>query len=207
MYAVLTVFLIPGSLLTLGAGFVFASALDNIWLGVAIGSVVVLAGAASGAIGAFLVGRYLLRDSTAKLAEKYTLFQAVDSALKEQGLKIFTLLRLSPIAPFTVMNYIGGVSAVTLRDYTIALLGMIPGTAVYVFFGASAGSLASGDGSNRTVTIIIAVVGSVLGVAAILLTTRYAKQELNRILEEKKEQEGEESMNDEENPIGTQLSL
>lgn len=181
----------------MGAGFVFASALGNLWLGVAIGSAVVWVGASAGAIGAFLVGRYLLRDSTAKLAEKYTLFQAVDSALKEQGLKIFTLLRLSPIAPFTVMNYIGGVSAVTLRDYAIALFGMIPGTSVYVFFGASAGSLAGGgDSSNRTATIVIAVVGSILGIAAIALTTRYAKQELNRILAEKEAQEAEGAADD-----------
>lgn len=160
-----------------------------------VGSVVVLLGAGLGAVGGFLVGRYLLRDAASRLAEKYTLFQALDSALKEQGLKIFLLLRLSPIAPFNVMNYLGGVSAVSFRDYVLSLLGIAPGSILYVFFAASAGSLADGgSGGNPTITIIVSVVGSIVGIAAIWLTTRYAKQELNRILEEKKisAQQGDE---------------
>lgn len=176
--------------------------MGNLWLGVAIGAVVVITGASVGAIGGFLVGRYLLRDSTQRLAAKYTLSQAVDAALKEQGLKIFLLLRLSPIAPFNVMNYIGGVTAVTFKDYVISLLGICPGTVVYVFFGASAGSLADGGGSNRTVTIVIAVVGSLLGIAAIWMTTRYAKQELNRILEEKEAGEDKSAQEGKDAEVG-----
>lgn len=76
-------------------------------------------------------------------------------AIKHQGLKIFTLLRLSPIIPFNVINYIGGVTAISFRDYAIALFGILPGTILYCFIGASAGSLVdSDDMMSGTVTYV-----------------------------------------------------
>jgi uncharacterized membrane protein YdjX (TVP38/TMEM64 family) len=145
VYFIATVFFIPGSLLTLGAGFVFASAF-GLGPGVALGTLVVFSGAASGALAAFLLGRYLLRDAVGRLSTKYAVFQALDQALIGNGLKIFILLRLSPIVPFAALNYVAGVTAVSLRDYAIALIAILPGTLLYVFLGASAGSLA--DNAN-----------------------------------------------------------
>lgn len=197
-YFIATVFFIPGSLLTLGSGFVFASAF-GLGPGVALGTLVVFVGAASGALAAFLLGRYLLREQVGRLSAKYAVFQALDQALIDNGLKIFVLIRLSPIVPFNVINYIGGVSAVSFRDYALALFGILPGTILYVFLGASAGSLADNmDGSAQSpkVTIAIVVVGVVLGISAIYVTTRYARKELNRILEER----NQEVANDEEDP-------
>lgn len=178
VYFIATVFFIPGSLLTLGAGFVFASAF-GLGFGVLLGTLVVGTGASLGALAAFLLGRYLLRDQVGRLSNKYAVFQALDQALIDNGLKIFILLRLSPIVPFNILNYIGGASAVSLRHYALALFGILPGTLLYVFLGASAGSLADnmeGSGQSTTVTIIVVVVGAVLGIAAIYLTTRYARK-------------------------------
>jgi membrane protein implicated in regulation of membrane protease activity len=92
------------------------------------------------------------------------------------------------------LNYIAGALRVSLRDYIVSLLAIIPGTVLYVFLGASAGSLAdssSSGSSNTTVTIVIVVVGIVLGVLAIWLTTRYARKELHRIIEERRNVESE----------------
>jgi uncharacterized membrane protein YdjX (TVP38/TMEM64 family) len=191
VYFIATVFFIPGSLLTLGAGFVFASAF-GLGPGVALGTLVVFTGAASGALAAFLLGRYLLRDAVGRLSTKYAVFQALDQALIGNGLKIFILLRLSPIVPFAALNYVAGVTAVSLRDYAIALFAILPGTLLYVFLGASTGSLADNangsSGQSPTLTIVVIVVGVVLGVAAVYLTTRYARQELNRILAERNQE-------------------
>ena len=98
------------------------------------------------------------------------------------------LYRLSPIIPFSALNYLAGALSVSFRDYLLSLFAIIPGTVLYVFLGASAGSLAdssSSGSSNTTVTIVIVVVGIVLGVLAIWLTTRYARKELHRIIEER----------------------
>merc|ERR1712157_296180 len=63
VYFLATIFFVPGSILTLGAGFVFSAALDNnLWRGVLLGTAAVWVGASAGAIAAFLLGRYLLRD-------------------------------------------------------------------------------------------------------------------------------------------------
>jgi uncharacterized membrane protein YdjX (TVP38/TMEM64 family) len=186
VYAVATVLFIPASILTLGAGFVFAAAF-GLGGGIALGVVSVFVGASIGAIASFLLGRYLLRDFVQSLVKKYTLFEALDSALEQNGLKIFLLLRLSPIVPFNVTNYVGGVSAVSFRDFVIALFGVLPGTTLYVFLGASAGSLmdSASSGDNMTVLIIVVVLGAVFGIITIWFTTRYAKKELMRIVHER----------------------
>lgn len=191
VYFVATVLFIPGGLLTLGSGFVFAMAF-GLGAGVVLGVLAVFIGASSAAIVSFLLGRYLLRQPMEKLTKKYTIFEALEAALKKKGLRIFILLRLSPIIPFSLLNYLGGVTSVSLRDYVVALFAILPGTTLYVFLGASAGSLTT-SGGNSTVTIAVSVVGAMFGILAIVVTTRYAKGELNRILEERRlvEDEGD----------------
>lgn len=186
VYFAATVLLIPASILTLGAGFVFAAAF-GLGGGIILGILSVFIGACLGAITSFLLGHYLLRDCVHRLTKKYTIFEALDAALQQNGLKIFLLLRLSPIIPFNAINYIGGVSAVSFRDYVLALFGMLPGTILYIFFCASAGSLtdSSSSGDNFTVTIIVVVIGVVFGTTAIWLSARYARKELNRIVQER----------------------
>ena len=94
-----------------------------------------------------------------------------------------TLLRLSPIIPFNAVNYIVGVTSISFLNYCLALFAILPGTILYVFLGASAGSLADSANSddNQLVTIIVVVVGAVFGIFAIVLTSMYAKRELNKV--------------------------
>jgi uncharacterized membrane protein YdjX (TVP38/TMEM64 family) len=189
VYLVATIFFIPGSILTLGAGFVFANAF-GLGLGVLLGTVSVFFGASAGAIAAFLIGRYLLRDLVSKLSQKHAIFQALDVAFEEKGLRIMTLLRLSPIIPFNAINYVAGVTSLSFSQYVIALIAILPGTILYVFLGASAGSLtdSASSGDNTTVTIIVVVVGIIFGIGAVGVTSYYAKQELNRIAEKRNEE-------------------
>lgn len=200
VYFVATIFFIPGSILTLGAGFVFANAF-GLGLGVALGVLAVFVGASAGSCAAFLIGRYLLRDWVSNLSKKYVIFQALDVAFEEKGLRIMILLRLSPIIPFNAINYVVSITSLKFYQYVIALLGILPGTTLYVFLGASAGSLADSatSGDNSTVTIVVVVVGVVFGIAAVGVTSYYAKKELNRITQERNAQiEDENQRNDAE---------
>ncbi|MGF1604144.1 MAG: TVP38/TMEM64 family protein [Thermosynechococcaceae cyanobacterium] len=173
LYIVATVAFIPGSLLTLGAGVLF---------GVPLGSVVVFVGATLGATAAFLVGRYLARNWVAQKIEGNQSFAAIDTAVGKEGLKIVTLLRLSPIFPFNLLNYGLGVTGVSLKDYVIGSIGMLPGTIMYVYLGSLAGNLATlGAGeapSNPTVTWAIRIIGLIATVAVTLFVTRIARKAL-----------------------------
>jgi uncharacterized membrane protein YdjX (TVP38/TMEM64 family) len=184
VYFVATILFIPGSILTLGAGFVFSASFGSLGVGILLGTISVFFGASGGAIGSFLLGRYLFRDSVGILSKRYSVFEALDKALAEKGLRIMVLLRLSPIIPFNVINYVAGVTAISFWSYVLALFAIIPGTVLYVFLGASAGSLAdsANSGDNLTVTIIVVVVGVIFGFLAIALTSYYAKKELNRVV-------------------------
>ena len=135
IYILACVFMLPGSVLTLGAGAVF---------GVVRGSVIVSVAATLGATAAFLVGRYFARDRVAKMIEGNERFRAIDEAVGREGWKIVGLTRLSPVFPFNLLNYAYGITKVSLRDYFLATwVGMIPGGVMYVYLGSLAGSLAT----------------------------------------------------------------
>jgi len=133
-YIVACVFLLPGSVLTLGAGFLF---------GVPVGLLSAWIGATLGACVAFLVGRTLARDWVARKVSGNPKFAAVDEAVGREGFKIVLLLRLSPVFPFNFLNYALGLTKVSLGEYALAsLIGMLPGGLMYVYFGSAARSLA-----------------------------------------------------------------
>lgn len=168
-YVVATVLLIPGSALGLGAGALF---------GVVRGSMLVSLASTLGATCAFLLGRYLARDWVAKKIEGRATFAAIDKAVANEGWKIVFLTRLSPIFPFTLLNYAYGLTRVSLRDYVLASwIGMMPGTVMYVYLG----SLARAGVANRERTPTewaLYGVGLIATVAVTVVVTRIARRAL-----------------------------
>ena len=142
LYIAACVLLLPGSVLTLGAGAVF---------GLPRGVLIAWVSATLGATAAFLVGRYLVRDWVTRTIASSPKFQAVDAAVAREGGKIVALMRLSPVVPFNLLNYAFGATRVSLRDYVLAsALGMLPGTVMYVYLGSVAGEIAAGPARART---------------------------------------------------------
>ena len=192
IYIVATLIFIPGSLLTLGAGVALQAAFENTGLAILIGTLGVWIGAWVGSNLAMLLGRYLFRDSAAKLAQKYRVINAIDKVLEKEGLKFTFLLRLCPLIPFNAFNYIMGITSVTFKAYAIGGIGMIPGTIVYVFVGTTISNIsaaASGDFEGGTVTLVLLIVGTVLAFVAIIYITVVVKRYLNKQLAESKEAE------------------
>ncbi len=135
VYAVATVLLAPGSVLTIGAGFAF-----GLWKGF----VAVSAGATLGAALAFLVARFIARDKIERIAQPNEKFRRIDNAIGKQGAKLILLLRLSPIIPFNLSNYFYGLTAVKFWPYVVASwIGMMPGTFLYVYIGTAGKAAAS----------------------------------------------------------------
>lgn len=174
LYIMATIAFLPGSILTLGAGVVF---------GVALGSIYVFIGATLGATAAFLIGRYLARGWVAVTIQGNSKFKAIDEAVGREGLKIVLLTRLSPIFPFNLLNYAYGITGVSLKDYVIGSVGMIPGTLMYVYLGSLAGSLVTigteTPAANPTLQWLIRIIGFVATVAVTLYVTKIAKQALS----------------------------
>ncbi len=169
IYIVATVFFIPGSVLTVGAGAAF---------GVVLGSVCVSISATLGATAAFLVGRYLARDAVARKVEGNERFAAIDRAVAEEGWKIVFLTRLSPVFPFTLLNYAFGLTRVRLSHYALASwIGMMPGTVMYVYLG----SLVNVGAGHRQRTVgewVLYGVGLLATMAVTVFVTRLAKKAL-----------------------------
>merc|ERR1712194_994749 len=104
----------------------------------------------------------------------------------ERGFRICVLLRLSPIIPFSAINYILGVTSIKFRHYASALFFILPGTVMYCFIGATAGSLTESEGATSgLMAIVLLIVGIFFGLLAISAVSYYAKKEFNRILSEK----------------------
>jgi len=129
VYAVATVLLAPGAILTIGAGFAF-----GLWKGF----LAVSAGSTLGAALAFLVARFIARDRVEAIAKGNEKFRKIDHAIGKQGAKLVFLLRLSPVIPFNLSNYLYGLTGVKFWPYVLASwLGMMPGTLLYVYIGTA----------------------------------------------------------------------
>jgi uncharacterized membrane protein YdjX (TVP38/TMEM64 family) len=138
MYVVCTVLFVPGSPLTIGAGYLYGP----LW-----GTIVAWLAATAGASLAFLVGRYVARDQVQTWIKGKPKFAALDGAIARKGGWIVLLLRLSPVFPFNLLNYALGLTGVRFRSYLLASwVGMLPGTIAFVLVGyAGKQSLEGGE--------------------------------------------------------------
>jgi len=180
-YILATLFLLPGSILTAGAGFAYGPVRGTLL----VSPVSVLA-----ATLAFVLGRTFARNWVSRRMEQHPRFAAINEAIGESGSKIVFLLRLSPIFPFNVLNYALGLTRVSLRDYIIAsLLGMLPGTFLYVYLGSlvtNASELLSGRRPSVGAWGQVLYWGGLAAtVFATVLITRIARRALNRALQHK----------------------
>lgn len=166
-YVVLTVLLVPGSALTLGAGAIF-----GLWLG----ALTVIVGANLAALCSFLLARTFLRARVEQWAQANPRFAALDRAIGRAGFKMVLLTRLSPVFPFTLLNYFLGLTTVRLSSYVLAnLLGMLPGTFLYVYLGATARAALTGASGW-----FVKAVGLLATIAVVALVTRMARRALSQ---------------------------
>lgn len=172
-YAIATVVMLPGSLLTLAGGAVF---------GLVRGFMAIWLGATLGAALAFLVARHLARKRVEDWIQRKQSFGVIDKAVAKEGWKIVFLTRLSPVFPFNFQNYAYGLTSISFLHYTLASwIGMIPGTFLYVYLGTLGRSgleAASGAGDTRNLELALRIVGILATIAVTLLITRTARRAL-----------------------------
>eukprot|EP01089_Gocevia_fonbrunei_P011709 TRINITY_DN2551_c0_g1_i1.p1 TRINITY_DN2551_c0_g1~~TRINITY_DN2551_c0_g1_i1.p1 ORF type:complete len:310 (-),score=44.16 TRINITY_DN2551_c0_g1_i1:109-1038(-) len=176
MFAVQTtavVIVLPGTPFNMACGFLF-----GIW----VGSVVSVLSTDLACIIGFLIGRYLARDWAAEQIEQRPKFKAIDQAVDRYGWYIIFLIRISPVFPFGVCNYLFGITKVPFYKYWLAsTAGLAPYTIAYTYIGSLTRDLADifsddAEESDSWIWLTVGGVSTLLSVVFIAWVTRRALQ-------------------------------
>lgn len=146
LYVLITIMLGPASALTLTAGLAYGA-----W-----GFPLVVASATLAAAMAFLLGRYAAYEQVNRWINKEPRLQALNEAVSDEGWRVVGLVRLSPIIPYGLQNYLFSVTQIGFIPYVLAtLVGIMPATALYVYIG----SLGQSVGTMGTLQWVLAIAG------------------------------------------------
>lgn len=164
-YIALTVILAPVSVLSITAGLAY-----GLW-----GVPLVVVSATLAATVAFLLGRYIAYDKVSTWIEQDPRLSSLDTAISEQGWKVVGLVRLSPLIPFGVQNYLFSLSGVGIAPYIMATaVGILPGTALYVYIGVMGQALGNAGPVQWTLLAI--------GLVSTVLVAWYVGRRANEVL-------------------------
>lgn len=168
LYAVTTVLLVPGSPLSVAAG-----AALGLWPAVAA----VYAGAVLGSTAALLIARGTARPWVERRLAQHPRLMALDRLLGERGWLVAFLLRLTPVLPYSLLNYALGLTRLSVRHALLASPAMLPGIALYAGVGATLGAAASGR-PGSTQRVLVLGIGAVAAVLVSVWLARVARRAL-----------------------------
>lgn len=184
-YIPLTVLAVPASVLTLGGGYLF---------GLPVGFVADSIGASIGAGAAFLLGRTIGRSFVISKLKDYPQFRSIAIAIHGSGFKIVLLLRLVPLLPFNMLNYLLSVTPVPLGEYMLASwLGMMPITLALVYVGTTLKDLSDvthGWSEFSKTRWAFIIMGLAVSVVLMVCVTKVAKAALEKALAENEDIDG-----------------
>jgi uncharacterized membrane protein YdjX (TVP38/TMEM64 family) len=165
-----TLLFVPGSVLTLKSGVLFGT----VW-----GSVYVVIAATLGAILTFWLGRYCGRDWVYRQIQAHPRFKLIEAAIVHEGWKIVLLTRLSPVFPFNLTSYAFGMTQISLKDYIVGSIGILPGAIMYTYLGTVIGELSMAEVPQQLTSLEMQVLHwgmRLIGLAATIGLTVYLTQ-------------------------------
>ena len=128
------VFFLPGLPVSIAGGLIFGAVWGTVWTTV---------GANLGATAAFLIGRYAARGMVLRMVAKNDALRRIDDGVRRQGWRMLLITRLVPVFPFSIQNYVYGLTDIPLRTYVLVTFpSMLPATIAYNF---AAGSVRTGN--------------------------------------------------------------
>jgi len=156
VYVAAVAFSLPGALvLSLATGFVFGR-----W----VGTLIVVVAATIGAVIVFLVARYVFADAARK--RMGALGEKINAGFTENAFSYMLFLRLVPVFPFFLVNLAPAFTSVPLSTFALAtLIGIIPGSFVFVNLGQTLGRI---DSLSGLVSVETLVAFALLGVIALV---------------------------------------
>ena len=167
VYIVATLLLVPGAAMTIAGALAFG------WWSLPL----VLISATIGATLAFLASRYFFHGPVSRAIESRPRMAAIVEAVDEEKWLALTLLRLSPVIPFNVQNYLLGVTNVATGAYFASTLtGMLPGTLLGTYIGVL--GRVAGEGEISLLQWGFLALGLAATLAVVVMISRRARQKL-----------------------------
>lgn len=138
LFTVATSLGFPGNVMTIAGGAVFGLFWGTVWSAI---------GATLGAVGAFWLARYLLHGWAERRFGHHPLLQRLQRAIAHNPLSFVLAVRFTPISPFSLVNFLFGLTPIDLKTYTVGtFLGILPLTVAYTWLGvAGQTALQGGD--------------------------------------------------------------
>ncbi len=113
------------------------------------------------------------------MISKYPKLSLLEDIIQKGGLKLIVLTRLSPLFPFSILNYFYGLNNITYKDFSISLICIIPGTFLYCSVGSLLNDLSDIVNlklSNNLFTTLISIISTSL---IIYLLSKYSNEIIN----------------------------
>jgi len=182
----MTIVFIPTTFLTYAGALAFTKAIGSFYAFFVTTSLVVLSNQLGGIISFVLARFFMRRWIRRKLTRKVKLFQAIDMGLKKNGFKLVFLMRMTPIMPYNVMNYMMGVTSLKMSDFNYGCLGMIPLTAINVYIGVqldNINEIIQGTYNLGPWQPVLITLGAVMITLITSLLVSFSNDELQKILQ------------------------
>lgn len=154
----------PGNVLSVAAGAIFGLFWGTVW------SVI---GSTLGATGAFWLARYSLHGWIERHFGHHPIKQRLNRAIAHHPLNFVMAVRFTPLSPFSLVNFLFGLTPVDLKTYMMGtFLGIIPLSLTYAWLGV-AGKQAL-NGGDRLPLILALTMLSLLSLLPVLMKRRSA---------------------------------
>lgn len=173
LYVVTTVLALPAGILTVAAGWAW-----GMWWGTVIVQLVSLLADWI----PFAIARRAGRPRVEAAYGGARAMRALDAAMRDDGFLVTALLRLSPLAPYNVMNYLFGLTPVSTRTYLVAsLVGATPSCLLYAYAGTlvpRVTALRDGGAIDDPLVLALGLAAALLTLAVLTMTARRALRRL-----------------------------
>ncbi|KAK3816184.1 MAG: snare associated Golgi protein-domain-containing protein [Benniella sp.] len=174
-YTVACTLFLPGSLFTVGAGFLFKP--------FPLALLIVLLGDVVASAWAFIFGRYVFHEWVKSTMSKHPKFNALDEVIKDDGWKIVVMLRLTPI-PFNLITYFFSITSIRLWTVVWATcIGVLPGSCIGIWIGSLLKGLSGIDHPDlETKNLVVIAMNFVFVICCILTLSIFGKRSLRNAL-------------------------
>ena len=170
IYIFIVLLILPASWLSIAAGYLY---------GTYLGSAIVFISAFIGASISFFISKRFLSKKVLDMISKYPKLSLLENIIQKGGLKLIVLTRLSPLFPFSILNYFYGLNNITYKDFSISLMCIIPGTFLYCSVGSLLNDLSDIVNlklSNNLFTTLISIISTSL---IIYFLSKYSNEIIN----------------------------